>query len=414
MPSSLSVRARHYATGEPVHLTSRGDRISHLGPADGSPVDVAAGWVAPALFDLQINGAAGHSFTSLQLTVEQVRAVMSLCRQHGLSGLCPTLITSSQETLLHALRILRQAWETDPRLDRALPALHLEGPYISPEDGPRGAHPRVHVRPPSWDEFCRLQEAADGRIRLLTLAPEVEGALAFIERLTAAGVVVALGHTAARAVQVRAAIAAGARLSTHLGNGSHALLPRHDNYLWEQLAADELWASVISDGHHLPPALLRCILRVKTPARLVLTCDASPLAGLPPGRYREWGADVDVLPGGRVGLAGTPYLAGAGVFTDACVAHAVTVGGLSLAEALDLAGARPRLLLGLEPRPLQQGAPADLVLFDWQPGDDFCVRATIIAGEWEGSMNHVGDPDDGPRIGAGQQPKRAPSGSGSP
>src|SRR5204862_4514975 len=100
----------------------------------------------------------------------------------------------------------------------------------------------------------------------------------FIERLGAGGLVVSLGHTAATGSQIRAAIAAGARLSTHLGNGSHALLPRHENYLWEQLAADELWASIICDGHHLPPAVVRCVLRVKTPARTVLTCDASPLA----------------------------------------------------------------------------------------------------------------------------------------
>src|SRR5205807_8371003 len=131
----------------------------------------------------------------------------------------------------------------------------------------------------------RLQDAAGGRIRLVTLAPEHEGALAFIDRLVDSGVVVALGHTGASGSRIRDAIRAGARLSTHLGNGCHALLPRHDNYLWEQLAADELWASIICDGHHLPPPVVRCLLRVKTPTRTILTCDAGSLAGLPPGRY---------------------------------------------------------------------------------------------------------------------------------
>src|SRR5205814_7778712 len=135
-------------------------------------------------------------------------------------------------------------------------------------------------------------------------------------------VVVSLGHTAASPARIREAISAGARLSTHLGNGSHALLPRHENYLWEQLASDELWASVIADGHHLPPAILRCILRMKTPARVILTCDASSLAGRPPGRYREWGQDLEVRPEGEVVVSGTPYLAGSAVFTDTCVAHA--------------------------------------------------------------------------------------------
>src|SRR5262249_12675635 len=148
------------------------------------------------------------------------------------------------------LRTLGAACDTDPELAHATPAFHLEGPYISAEDGPRGAHPSAHVRPPDWEEFCRLQEAAGGRIRLVTLAPEREGALGVIERLVATGVVVALGHTAATGRQIHDAISAGARLSTHLGNGAHAVLPRHPNYIWEQLAADELWASIICDGHH--------------------------------------------------------------------------------------------------------------------------------------------------------------------
>src|SRR5262249_56581902 len=161
---------------------------------------------------------------------------------------------------------------------------------------------------------------------LVTLAPEVPGGLAFMERLAKSGVVVALGHTAASGHCIRDAVKAGARLSTHLGNGCHALLHRHHNVIWEQLAADDLWASVIADGHHLPPAVLRCILRVKTPARAILTCDASSLAGLPPGRDREGGPDFGVLPDGRVVVPGTPNLAGSAVFTDTCVGRAVALG----------------------------------------------------------------------------------------
>jgi N-acetylglucosamine-6-phosphate deacetylase len=386
----LYLRARHYATGEPIDLVCRDGRIVSLTASErGSvspsrPPDLEAGWVAPALFDLQINGAFGHSFNSPGLTADAVRDVVRVCRRHGIGGLCPTLVTNAHDALVHGFATLRRACETDAEVGAAVPGFHLEGPYISPEDGPRGAHPRQHVRPPDWDEFCRLQESAGGRIRLVTLAPEHEGALDFIERLGAAGVVVALGHTAASGPRLRDAIRAGARLSTHLGNGSHAVLPRHDNYIWEQLAADELWASVISDGHHLPPAVLRCILRVKTPARTVLTCDASSLAALPPGRYREWDQDFEVLPTGRVTVAGTPYLAGSAVFTDACVAHAVEAAGVSLPDAVDMAGARPRQLLGLEPRPLLEGARADLVLFDWQPGGPLRVRAMVLAGEMAG------------------------------
>jgi N-acetylglucosamine-6-phosphate deacetylase len=352
-----------------------------LRPAGDPPEHSGAGWVAPALFDLQINGCDGISFNSSRLGADDVRRVVGVCRRHGIAAFCPTLVTNDEHSLTHGLGTLRRVCDSDTNIDRAAPAFHLEGPYISPEDGPRGAHPLRHVRPPDWDEFRRLQDAAGGRIRLVTLAPEVEGALPFVEQLVRSGVVVALGHTAATGACIRAAVAAGARLSTHLGNGSHALLPRLDNYLWEQLASDELWASVISDGHHLPAAVLRCILRVKTPARTVLTCDASSLAGLPPGRYREWDQEFEVMSTGRIVVPGTTFLAGSGVFTDSCVGHLLALGLASPADAVDMASARPRQLLGLEPRPLQAGAPADLILFDWEPGGAFRLRACIIGGE---------------------------------
>jgi len=377
----MRIRAHHYATGVPVEVVCDGGVIQSVGPATQTRVDVEAGWVAPSLFDLQINGCDGHSFNSEHLTVDTVRHVVRVCRQHGIGSLCPTLVTNSFTALAHGLSTVCRARKMDPELARAIPAIHLEGPYISPEDGPRGAHPRQHVRPPDWDEFRRLQEAAEGAIRLVTLAPEWDGALSFIERLAAGGVVVALGHTAASGARIRDAIAAGARLSTHLGNGCHALLPRHDNYLWEQLAADELWASVICDGHHLPPAVVRCILRVKTPARTILTCDASSLAGLPPGSYREWDQALEVLPSGKIVVPGTSYLAGSGVFTDTCVGNVIRFASVSLAEAIDMAGARPRHLLGLPPQRLEPGAPADLVLFDWEPDGDCRVMSTILKGK---------------------------------
>jgi N-acetylglucosamine-6-phosphate deacetylase len=375
--NSMRLRAHHYATGQLLDVVTGGGRILALEAPAGEP-DLSAGWVAPALFDLQINGCDGHSFNSERLTADGVRHVVAVCRRHGLGGLCPTLVTNSFEALVHGLDTLRRACDLDADLARSVPAIHLEGPYISAEDGPRGAHPQRHVRPPDWDEFRRLQDAAGGRVRLLTLAPEHDGALPFIERLTAAGVVVALGHTAASGERIRDAVRAGARLSTHLGNGSHAVLPRHPNYIWEQLADDGLWASLICDGHHLPPSVIRCMVRVKTPARTVLTCDASSLAGLPPGRYREWDQDFEVHPAGKVVVPGTSYLAGSWAFTDLCVGNVIRFADVSLADAVDMAGARPRQLLGLPPRRLEPGQPAELVLFDWQQGGDFRPRATVL------------------------------------
>src|SRR5262249_4955354 len=241
------LRARHYATGETIDILCDGGVIRELRPPADGPPDVEAGAVAPAWVGWQSSGCDGHSFSSEELTVDSIRHVVAACRKHGISGLCPTLITNSFAALAHGFRTLREACAGHHEIDRAVPAFHLEGPYISAEDGPRGAHPRRHVRPPDWDEFRRLQDAAGGRIRPATLAPEHDGALPFIERLAAAGVVVALGHTAASAARIRDAVAAGACLSTHLGNGAHAVLPRYDNYIWEQLAEDRLWASIICD-----------------------------------------------------------------------------------------------------------------------------------------------------------------------
>jgi N-acetylglucosamine-6-phosphate deacetylase len=379
--SVARLRARHYATEERIDLVCQDGLIRSVEIPTQQPADLEANWVSPALFDLQINGCDGYSFNSDRLTVDMIRHVVEVCRNHGIGGFCPTLVTNSFEAITHGLTAIRRACELNEEIARAVPAVHLEGPYISPEDGPRGAHPLQHVRGPNWDEFQRWQEAAGGRIRLVTLAPEHDAALVFIERLVRSNVVVSLGHTATNSARIREAISAGARLSTHLGNGCHAVLPRHDNYFWEQLADDELWASIICDGHHLPPALIRCILRVKTPARTILTCDASSLAGLPPGRYREWDQELEVLAEGKIVVAESGFLAGSWLFTDRCIGQAVRDGGVSLPEAIDMASLRPRQLLGLPENKLEAGQPADLVLFDWDDEAGFHPVATVIAGK---------------------------------
>jgi N-acetylglucosamine-6-phosphate deacetylase len=373
----MLVRARHYATGERIEVRHERGVVAEIQPAGSGAVDREAGWIAPALFDLQINGCLGISFNSPTLTGDQVRQVVAECGRHGIGGLLPTLVTNSFEAIHHGFTTLRRACETDTEVAAAVAGFHLEGPYISPDDGPRGAHPRAHVGDPDLDEFRRWQDAAGGRIRLVTLAPERPGALRFIEEVSKAGAIVAIGHTAATPAQIRDAIAAGAKLSTHLGNGSHAVLPRHDNYVWEQLAADELWASLIPDGHHLPASIVKAIVRVKSPRRAIITCDASSLAGLPPGRYREWDTDFEVQPGGKVVVPGTPFLAGSGVFTDVCVGNVMRMAVVALADAIDMAGARPRELLGLPPARLERGNETPLILFDWEPGGDVLVRGVV-------------------------------------
>ncbi len=379
----MRLQGRTLETGEGIEVEVAGGRIVGCRPlAPDAPLapDV---WLLPGLFDIQVNGYAGHDFNGSSVSAETVASAVRALWREGVTHLCPTVITASFEEIVAALRAIRVAC-ADPLVAASVVGVHLEGPYISPEDGARGAHPRLHVRPPNWDEFQRWQEVVEGRIGLVTVAPETPGGLAFIERLAAMGIIPAIGHTAATPAQIREAVAAGARLSTHLGNGSHALLPRHANYLWEQAAADELMASLILDGHHLPPAIARCLVRCKGVERTILISDAMAAAGLPPGRYRLGDAEVEVSPDRRCSLAGTPYLAGSAIALRTGVANAVRLAGISPAQAVSMATAQPARLWGMEKRlgRLATGYEASLVVARWQPWvGEIEILKTVVAGE---------------------------------
>ncbi|MFO0864309.1 MAG: amidohydrolase family protein [Gemmataceae bacterium] len=366
-------RGRHYRTEDKIDVVCDRDRILRIEPAGTNPADREAEWLAPGFFDLQINGCHGIGFGAPNISVEKVRQVACECRRHGIVEFLPTLITGSFENLSRGFATLAKARNEFADLSRAIPGYHLEGPYLSPEDGPRGAHPREHVRKPDWDEFRRLQDAAEGRIRLVTLAPEIEGSIPFIEKLVDNGVVVAIGHTAADSHAIAAASRAGAKLSTHLGNGAHAVMPRHPNCIWDQLADDSLYASIICDGHHLPASVVKSIVRVKTPARTILTCDAGPLAGMPAGRYRDWGQELEVTAEGKIIVPGTKFLAGSWAFTDVCVSKVVEAAGVSLGDAVEMASIRVRELFDMPPRRLEVGDPADLIAFNWSPGKPLAI-----------------------------------------
>jgi N-acetylglucosamine-6-phosphate deacetylase len=295
----------------------------------------------PGFFDLQVNGFAGVDFNDPRATPEDLRRALAALRATGVTRLLPTLITGTFDDFATcAQRLVRLG-------DAAVAGLHMEGPYIAAAEGPRGAHPLAHVRAAAVDDFRRRQDAAEGRIVLVTLAPEVAGALELIGYLVAQKICVAIGHTAATPAQIRAAVRAGATLSTHLGNGCAQLLPRHPNFIWEQLAADELVASFIVDGHHLPAATVKVMVRAKTPARSILVTDAMAAAGCPPGRYRIGGAEVELSAAGRVAAPGASNLAGSALTLPVAVANAVRFTGLPLAEVLPLATAQPAALLGL-------------------------------------------------------------------
>ncbi|NOT64228.1 MAG: N-acetylglucosamine-6-phosphate deacetylase [Acidobacteria bacterium] len=343
------------------------------------PVATAAHWLAPGFIDMQVNGFGGVDFNDPATTTEQIAQAIRRLWATGVTHLLPTVITGSHEHLTACFANLVKAADEFPEVAYATLGFHLEGPFISTEDGPRGAHPRAHARPPDWNEFMRLQDAARGRIRLITLAPEWEGALAFIERAVAEKIIVALGHTAATPQQIRDAISVGATMSTHLGNGSHAQLARHPNYIWEQLAADELHASFIVDGHHLPPAVVKCFLRAKGVARSILVTDAIAAAGCPPGRYQFGDLTVEVTPQGRVCLPGTPYLAGSAVQMHEAIANTVKFSDATLSEAIQMATANPAALLGVSDKhgELAAGRPADVVILN----ETLEVVATVCGGK---------------------------------
>ena len=257
----MNIQARHYGTEQAIKVIVNDGVISAITPIDTHQNDLP--WIAPGLFDLQVNGFGGTWFSDENLTVDQTLTALRAHYEFGITRLCPTLITNSFAALEHGFATIRKACEQEAWADRMVAGCHLEGPYLSSEDGPRGAHPVQHIRGCDVDEFEKLQLASGGRIRLLTLAPEAEGAVDFIQHVVDENVTVAIGHTAANSEQIDAAVNAGARLSTHLGNGAHGVIRRHPNYIWDQLGEPRLMASVISDGHHLPASVLRSILFAK-------------------------------------------------------------------------------------------------------------------------------------------------------
>lgn len=363
--------------GEGVASPARAAEATDV--ADNVPV------LLPGLMDVQINGFAGYDVNDPEVTAETVAGMAQALWKTGVTSFCPTITTQSFARIHRSVQAIAEACRQDRRVARSIIGVHLEGPYVSGEDGPRGAHPAEWVRDPDYDEFQRWQEAAEGRIRIVTLAPERAGSMQFIKKTVNSGVVVAIGHTAADTNAIRAAIDAGATLSTHLGNGAHGFIRRHPNYIWDQLAADELSAGIIVDGHHLPPAVVKTFWRAKGEERLFLVSDAVAIAGLPPGRYTALGQQVELTPAGRVNLLGTEYLAGSALELRQGVVNFMRFTGVSLARAWELASARPAQLVGLgsELGSLTPGRRADFILADARAlaQGEVRVLATVLAGE---------------------------------
>lgn len=328
----------------------------------------------PGLIDLQVNGYAGYDINADDVDVPAVLALIRELWAQGVTTFLPTVVTASEEKICHVLSVLAAARRSDPLIAHTIAGVHVEGPSIAAEDGPRGAHDQRFLRDPSVAELDRWQLASENSIRIVTLAPERVGATAYIRAATAQGIRISLGHCAPSAGQVDDAVEAGASLSTHLGNGTHQMLPRHPNHLWSQLAEDRLTAMLIADGHHLPAETLTVMIRAKTPARCVLTSDAAALAGMPRGTYSTpVGGRVDVEEDGRLNLSGTELLAGSGRSLRDCVSWAQAHLPFDDGVVLAMATTNPARLLGLDERAAEGG---DSVLLE-----ESRVVETRVAGE---------------------------------
>lgn len=302
-----------------------------------------------------MNGYAGFDFNAdpETWTVERLMTVRQALAHRGVVHALPTLITDDPRRMIARARQYARLLDQVPGLRAAFPGLHVEGPFISPVEGPRGVHPRVHCATPRQlpDLLSRLRDASGDRIGILTLAPECPGALALIEQATELGICVALGHTCADAETLTRAVEAGARLSTHLGNGSHAVLPRLDNYVQHQLAEDRLAASFIADGHHMPFSTLKNFIRAKTPRRSLLITDAVAAADAGPGRYTLGAEEIVASAAGRVTQPDRKRLAGSALTLDRAVVHVCLYSHVPFEAAWAMASTQPAALLHLDPPP---------------------------------------------------------------
>lgn len=350
------------------------------------PPDIGE-FLAPGFIDVQVNGFAGVDYNDPSVSHEAIARSVQRMFATGVTRFFPTVITASKERILAALRNLASTKEEFNRNGmteaNAIEAFHVEGPHISPEDGPRGAHPAEHVRPPDIEEFKRWQDAANGNIRLVTVSPEWQQTPAYIQEVVRAGVVVSIGHTKATSAQISAAVNAGATMSTHLGNGAHSVLPKTQNYIWDQLATDRLTASFIADGIHLPGPFLLAALRAKGVERSVLVTDAVMPAMCDPGPYKLGQVDVELRGDGSVVLRGGTRLAGSALRMDHAIANTVKLGGVSLREALAMATINPARVARIagRQRGVTTGEKADFVRFRWDDQTQtLTVAETVLAG----------------------------------
>lgn len=376
----FKVEGIHYKTGKPVSLQIIAGIIAEIKEIQRLSGNAGSVYIAPGLIDNQINGFANIDFSADNLEPDGVITATRAILREGVTSFMPTLVTNSHKNLLRNFSILNEALNKDQLVQSCIPGFHLEGPYISPEEGYRGCHAAQHIRKPSWEEFTEYREASGDHIIQVTVAPEAEGAMEFIRKCRDEGIIVAIGHSNANTEQINMAVEYGATLSTHLGNGCANLIHRHNNPLWPQLANEKLTPSIIADGNHLLPEEIKVFLKTKGIDNIILTSDVIYLAGMAPGRYSFSGMEVILKEDGMLLNASQNVLAGASFPLKRGVGNMMKFTGISLSDSIKMASENVAKIYKLNDRgKLETGKQADLILFDIKE-DNIIIKETYKNG----------------------------------
>ncbi|MDD5699174.1 MAG: amidohydrolase family protein [Victivallaceae bacterium] len=302
----------------------------------------------PGFIDLQVNGFLGVDFSRGNLSESDFIRVSLELLKHGTAAFLATVITSSEENYRRILPLIAKAMKT-PELRGRVLGIHAEGPFLNNRPGAVGAHNPAWVKAPSIEFFKRMQDWADGQIKILTIAAENDGAAELTKYAVSRGVAVSLGHQLASYEDLVKSAAAGATLLTHLGNGMPNEVNRHHNPLWSGLACDALTAMIITDGHHLPPPVIKTVIRAKGLNNIIITSDASPLAGMPPGVYETLGNRAVLETDGLLHNPEKKCLVGSSATMLQCVNYLASLGLLTPEELIRVAFTNPLKAIGINP-----------------------------------------------------------------
>ncbi len=312
--------AKHFSTGKPVRVRWKNGIIASVEENSSAPEDL---WIAPGLFDVQVNGYGGIDFQQDGVTREELLKAARQIRRDGCGQFLLTLITDEWMKLTSRFRHFKKLRDESSELKQAIAGWHIEGPFLSDQPGFHGAHNPLAMCDPSPQKIRELREIVGTDPLLLTLSPERSGSIDAITLARSLGIIISLGHTNASAEILQRAIAAGATAFTHLGNGCPRELDRQDNILWRVFDAPGITASFIPDKIHVSPALFRLAHRAMPKEKIIYTTDSMSAGGAPPGKYKighmevEVGADQIVRQPGKTNFAGSALRPIDGIFRAA-------------------------------------------------------------------------------------------------